>query len=586
MDPSTALGSDPLVVRQVEKFARLSGENLGGQCVSRDIFRTEGNALGVTVPGMCMDDSGKCHCFDGKPAGSMGTIKSAFQAYSHLSKLMSAAATAQDLFCYDAPNFACLLPPKLSTVTNVTGDLPQGTVRECEDLYGKPTKPILSSLDVLGESSTDADEAAPAKVTIKGRKIQVNKLFAKKGRSKDGWYAKVAPRVIKKYVAAPLQLVFMKILESGGKVSLMDELTLLWESKPFRSWVKIQVGKLARKHNKRSIEVLMGMWSKMQLTPAKFYHWLTGPDVRKDWRKPWVGGYSKVLKKVSSLVGPPKSVMNKMCMGMSALGHPTVNPRTPYEDRPLSMLAFDSTEFLKAFNQPKQTEDQKMLRLYVVTAKPKFWRRAASIKKPEVSSDGLSMTYPKESQFSCYSPTYENKPRDFWLTAPARTGGERKVQWGCPDAIPKLNPENGNLAWAASGTGEDMVKDYKDEGAAYALGETICTEGLAEAHPKSCQTVGLRCVQKVTLSLKTCDTCCCKAGLISTSVDSQLLYGDRSECSGELASMDTALRGYMNALRLNELNSGVTQMCMNKDCLLYTSPSPRDRTRSRMPSSA
>ena len=25
---------------------------------------------------------------------------------------------------------------------------------------------------------------------------------------------------------------------------------------------------------------------------------------------------------------------------------------------------------------------------------------------------------------------------------------------------------------------------------------------------------------------------------------------------------------------------------MNKDCLLYTSPSPRDRTRSRMPSSA
>ena len=28
------------------------------------------------------------------------------------------------------------------------------------------------------------------------------------------------------------------------------------------------------------------------------------------------------------------------------------------------------------------------------------------------------------------------------------------------------------------------------------------------------------------------------------------------------------------------------QNTINKDCLLYTSPSPRDRTRSRMPSSA
>ena len=28
------------------------------------------------------------------------------------------------------------------------------------------------------------------------------------------------------------------------------------------------------------------------------------------------------------------------------------------------------------------------------------------------------------------------------------------------------------------------------------------------------------------------------------------------------------------------------RVVLNKDCLLYTSPSPRDRTRSRMPSSA
>ena len=34
-----------------------------------------------------------------------------------------------------------------------------------------------------------------------------------------------------------------------------------------------------------------------------------------------------------------------------------------------------------------------------------------------------------------------------------------------------------------------------------------------------------------------------------------------------------------------EIPEGIIDL-MNKDCLLYTSPSPRDRTRSRMPSSA
>ena len=34
------------------------------------------------------------------------------------------------------------------------------------------------------------------------------------------------------------------------------------------------------------------------------------------------------------------------------------------------------------------------------------------------------------------------------------------------------------------------------------------------------------------------------------------------------------------------LNSGDTAWMLTSTCLLYTSPSPRDRTRSRMPSSA
>ena len=44
--------------------------------------------------------------------------------------------------------------------------------------------------------------------------------------------------------------------------------------------------------------------------------------------------------------------------------------------------------------------------------------------------------------------------------------------------------------------------------------------------------------------------------------------------------------GYMNEWESILQASGIKQEYLNKYCLLYTSPSPRDRTRSRMPSSA
>ena len=37
---------------------------------------------------------------------------------------------------------------------------------------------------------------------------------------------------------------------------------------------------------------------------------------------------------------------------------------------------------------------------------------------------------------------------------------------------------------------------------------------------------------------------------------------------------------------IKDKNIATCQGCWDEDCLLYTSPSPRDRTRSRMPSSA
>ena len=48
---------------------------------------------------------------------------------------------------------------------------------------------------------------------------------------------------------------------------------------------------------------------------------------------------------------------------------------------------------------------------------------------------------------------------------------------------------------------------------------------------------------------------------------------DRPHASGE------AVKKYLNA-------KGDVEVSVNKICLLYTSPSPRDRQKSRMPSSA
>ena len=52
---------------------------------------------------------------------------------------------------------------------------------------------------------------------------------------------------------------------------------------------------------------------------------------------------------------------------------------------------------------------------------------------------------------------------------------------------------------------------------------------------------------------------------------------------------DNMYENLSEVLNLAELNNVKKTICIGTDletCLLYTSPSPRDRTRSRMPSSA
>ena len=72
---------------------------------------------------------------------------------------------------------------------------------------------------------------------------------------------------------------------------------------------------------------------------------------------------------------------------------------------------------------------------------------------------------------------------------------------------------------------------------------------------------------------------CARAGLLSKS---DLM----SEMVGEFADLQGIMGGYY---ALNDGESNVVAKAIRehyRPCLLYTSPSPRDRTRSRMPSSA
>ena len=54
----------------------------------------------------------------------------------------------------------------------------------------------------------------------------------------------------------------------------------------------------------------------------------------------------------------------------------------------------------------------------------------------------------------------------------------------------------------------------------------------------------------------------------------------------KVAVLGTGVMGAQIAAHLTNAKIPVYAFDMSQDCLLYTSPSPRDRTRSRMPSSA
>ena len=96
---------------------------------------------------------------------------------------------------------------------------------------------------------------------------------------------------------------------------------------------------------------------------------------------------------------------------------------------------------------------------------------------------------------------------------------------------------------------------------------------------KNVRTYGLLICVAVTVFLNACGSDSESGNAIDTSDSSEAIESGASD-TGDTFDGGVALPFDMSAL------DPADEIAMDPACLLYTSPSPRDRTRSRMPSSA
>ena len=111
--------------------------------------------------------------------------------------------------------------------------------------------------------------------------------------------------------------------------------------------------------------------------------------------------------------------------------------------------------------------------------------------------------------------------------------------------------------------------------------------GGADSHNQYAQNI--RACRAVNMSSKWCcvlAVVCLSAILLSLDADAQPTTDDITSCSAssldEVVNMVKTIASNQQQ-KIEQISDELTGV---KSCLLYTSPSPRDRTRSRMPSSA
>lgn len=554
-------------------FLQLAATKLGGKCVARDRYLSDSVPASASIPGQCMDTKGQCQCFDGhqRPTGDLQVTATVYRV---LTIVLEWFGLFIDLNCYDAPAFDCTVRPikpgKGATAAEIAAfKVKHAAITDkCSQKYpGLESSGIRSS--ELGEASGNKQKwgkikkfAKKARSTFK-KAASRTKSFARKA----GSFAKKArSKVLKKTLSglrAAAKKIAHKILNKSfwrladklidkDKIVVSAELVYIWRHVDFRKFVRKTVKKALGKLKYKSIDTVLGLWQKKKLQPHVAWKLWFSDGFRADWRRPFDGIFSKL---VALLKFDPR-VLTQMCSAGAVFQTQSTGQGTGYERRSMSKIVINAPEKLKRY-VAKKSEDPMAIQLYVIKALPKFWRRAASIKVSSIKIDGTK-TESDEPEFQCASMKYRKSTTNLFV--PEKTPWGREVDWGCPDAVPVFSAD-GQPEWWSSGRGEPMV--IKDEKLPQ-KGDLICRPGDGS---DSCANMGLQCAHQLNLKLTVCDTCCCKEGLTTSEVTSELIYGEKEECAGVFAIMDGLVRGIMSISRVATISDLNGPMCMSSDSI-------------------
>jgi len=469
------------------------------------------------------------------------------------------------------------------------------------------TDPPQHSESMLGESEQwgrmIAHQVSRAKKSSPGMVAGVIKKRVT-GRLKSGASSlakKAVMTAVRKYLPHIFHMTAEQILYHGAKVG--DALKNLFVNPKFKRWAIAKIKPFLKRFKITSVEDLLGLWCYQEKCENKLgmsasYGWATSEKAIRDWRRPYTGVYSRLVRKAMELTDSRNNgvinLLAKTCNSIKTVsGKETPHDfsRAAYEQASMAYPVMDTAQLVQNFKHKKHSKEQSKLKVYVIKALPKFWRRVASAIQPLTNPKSGILEHRIEEldapSFSCYPDMYKEvvsylfkpfsmkKPFKQFTTATEYVSlPNRTIHWGCPDAIPKVDttdPNNPVLSWISSGKVDDLISGYHKKFPEFeplsmppVKGQVLCKDDGAG---KCAKDIGVQCVVEITQQLSTCDTCCCKDGLVKTSMESNLIYGEKNMCAGYFAGIDSAMRIYAGMSRLSVTATSTKDICMDHKLL-------------------
>jgi len=497
--------SDPVMPRSVQAllFIKKSTEHIAGKCLSQKVLKNYGRSAVEVLPGQCLKASGQCACYDGYHVQSSSKYSTANHMFRTFQTMQESFELFAQLLCFDAPGFSCVIPPK------------------------------------EGKWTTQLKEKCQEKFHVK-----LSSNVSAKVKMRDNTRAK------QRRLGEPVAAKQTSGTGFGGAKSL-----------DFRTWASRLLKKKMKKFEYQNLDVLLDKWA-MQgkgkgtifggLSRGLLMSWLWDHKTWKDVRKPINGMAAQLLQAIGLSKGKAKG-MCAMTEGLFS------SHETDYEKKIMTKIVIDTKV---DYERPVPIDNQ--LEMWSITAVPKFWRRAASYRLIGMNSGPTKVE--KETGFGCLPHEYgyptktSNLFKEQDAMNAAKDAPNRKVAFGCPDAVPKVNSQN-QLEWKSSGTGEDFVTaHYPNEGPLLSKGEMICSMKNGE---EECKAAGLKCAHRLSFKQTTCSTCCCKEGLVSSDVESKLVFGGINECGKWFNLMDGLFRMYVAFSVTGWSHAHFSPICLN-----------------------